>query len=391
MAGSLPSPEAPPFSRATRDERIAQLNNTEFDVVVVGGGITGVGVARDAAMRGLRVALLEAGDLAQGTSSASSKLVHGGLRYLEQRNVGLVLESVSERARLMNLAPHLVRPMPFFFPVYEKRPRPLWMVGLGLWVYEVLAAFRVPARHKTLRGTRAREAFPALDARGLDGGVLYYDCATDDARLVLETAIGAHEAGAWILPRMRVESFVTDRGQVRGVVTRDSLNGGTHTVSARLVVNATGPWTDRILGMRRQRPRVVRPTKGSHIVVRRDRLPIEATVMLWTGERGGDGFLFAIPSGESVFIGTTDTDFSGDYDRVRVTGSEVEHFLEHVNASFPGVKLTPDDVVGTWAGLRPLLTTGSPRTRRRCHAIMRSSWIPTVSSPSPAASSRPTV
>mgnify|MGYP000500931777 CR=1 FL=1 len=361
MPASLSSPPAPPFTRSTRDERVASLGDQEFDVVVIGGGITGAGIVRDAALRGLRVAQFETKDLAAGTSSASSKLVHGGLRYLEQRKVGLVVESVTERARLEILAPHLVRPMPFVFPVYGKKPRPLWMVGLGLWIYEVLALFRVPRRHETLGRRAAAETFPYLNTDALDGGVLYWDCATDDARLVLETAISAHEGGAWILPRTRVTGFLTERTHIQGVTVRDELTGAEHTVRSRVVVNATGPWTDRTLGLRRQQARMMRPTKGTHIVLKRDRLPIEATIMLWTG---GDGFIFAIPADERVFVGTTDSDYSGDYDAVRATGDEVGFFLEQLNHSFPGAALTADDVLGTWAGLRPLLAAAEDEDTR---------------------------
>lgn len=357
----LPSPPPPPFRRETRDARITELSEREFDVVVIGGGITGAAVARDAAMRGLSVVLLEAGDLAQGTSSASSKLVHGGLRYLEHRNFRLIIESVSERARLMTLAPHLVRPAPFFFPVYDRRPRPLWMVGLGLWIYETLALFRVPARHQTLNSQAAAEMFPALNTEGLDGGVLYWDCATDDARLVLETAISAHEAGAWVLPRMRVTQFITDRGIVNGVEAQDEFSGVHTAIRARAVVNATGPWTDRTLGMRRQRSRLLRPTKGSHMVLPADRLPLEATVMIRVDS---EKFIFAIPVHERVFIGTTDSDYDGDYDQVRATGEEVVWFLEQLNLAFPQSKLTTDDVLGTWSGLRPLLVGGDGQDTR---------------------------
>lgn len=364
---ALPSPSSPPFSKATRDERVAALSERSFDLAVIGGGITGAAVARDAAMRGLSVVLLEAGDLAQGTSSASSKLVHGGLRYLEQRNFALVRESVNERERLMVLAPHLVRPAKFFFPVYRRTPRPLWMVGLGLWIYEILAMFRGPGRHRTLGRAAARDAFPGLDADGLDGGVLYWDCATDDARLVLETAMSAHESGAWVLPRLRVTGFVHERNVVAGVQATDVFKGGDVTVHARAVVNATGPWTDRILGLRRQRQRLLRPTKGSHIVLAADRLRLDATVML----RVGSTFIFAIPAQERVFIGTTDSDYDGDYDHVRATGGEVTWFLDQLNAAFPDAGLTVDDVLGTWSGLRPLLAAGDldPRELPRDHEV----------------------
>ncbi len=350
---SLAAPSVPPFSRETRDTRLTELDGHDFDLLVVGAGITGAGIARDAAMRGLRVALVDKGDLASGTSSASSKLVHGGLRYLEHRQFALVFESVSERARLAELAPHLVRPLPFFFPVYRKRPRPLWQIALGLKIYEALALYRVPRRHRTLRAARAREMFPALATDGLDGGVLYWDCATDDARLTLATARAAHDAGAWVLPYTEVVEFGLHRARIDGAVVRDRFTGVQHRISARVVVNATGPWADRTLGLRRQRARLLRPTKGVHIVLPASRLPLAATMAI---PREEEHFVFAIPSGERVLVGTTDTDYDGDYDSVQATADEVRSLLEALNGAFPDAKLGPEDVVGSWGGLRPLIS-----------------------------------
>ena len=350
---ALTAPSIPPFTRATRDARVAALSEEAFDVLVVGAGITGAGIARDAAMRGLRVALVDKGDIGSGTSSASSKLVHGGLRYLEHRQFGLVFESVSERARLGELAPHLVRPLPFFFPAYRKRPRPVWQIALGLSIYEALALYRVPRRHRTLRGSKARDAFPMMNPDGLDGGVLYWDCATDDARLTLATARAAHDAGAWVLPYAEVAEFVVHRARVAGAVIRDRFSGEARSLSAKIVVNATGPWADRTLGLRRQRARLLRPTKGVHIVVPSDRLPLSATIAI---PREDEHFAFAIPSGERVLVGTTDTDYDADYDNVQASAAEVRSLLAALNQAFPAAELGPDDVVGSWGGLRPLVS-----------------------------------
>ena len=349
----LDAPQAPPFSRSTRDKRMSALGENHFDLVVIGGGITGVGIARDAAMRGLRTILLEKSDIASGTSSASSKLVHGGLRYLEQGAVALVHESVSERHRLRQLAPHLVRPLPFVFPVYERSPRPLWQIRLGLWIYDAMALFRSFKLHKAFSSRGTEEIEPALLKEGLDGSVLYYDCMTDDARLTLETARGAHLAGAWILTYAQVNSFVLERRRICGVEIEDLMSGQRHTIAARAVVNATGPWTDRTLGLRGNRPRLLRPTKGVHLVFHRDRLPVRHTVCLVN--KPDHRVIFAIPWGNRVVLGTTDTDFNGDFDDVYCSAADVVYLLEVANHYFPESSLKPDDVLGTWAGLRPLV------------------------------------
>jgi glycerol-3-phosphate dehydrogenase len=332
---------------------MAMLGDAPFDLVIIGGGITGAGIARDAAMRGLRTLLLERSDIASGTSSASSKLVHGGLRYLEQGAVALVHESVSERHRLQQLAPHLVRPLPFLFPIYERSPRPLWQIRFGLWIYDAMALFRSFKLHKSFGARGTAEIEPALLKEGLDGSVLYYDCMTDDARLTLETARGAHLAGAWVMTYAEVHSFTIERRRICGVTLEDGTTGKRHQVDARVVVNATGPWTDRTLGLRGSRSRLLRPTKGVHLVFHRDRLPIRNTVCLMN--KPDHRVIFAIPWGNRVVLGTTDTDFDGDFDDVFCGADDVRYLIKVANHYFPDAGLVPEDVLGTWAGLRPLV------------------------------------
>jgi len=213
-----------------------------FDLLVVGGGITGAGIARDAARRGLKVAIVEMNDVAFGTSSRSSKLIHGGLRYLEQYEFSLVFESVSERRILQDIAPHLVNPLGFLFPVYKSARKPLWMINTGIRLYEGLALFRSPKRPRSLKPVEVAEIEPAVRQDHLKGAPLYYDCATDDARLTLETALDAAERGAVVATWAKVTSFLKDaNGRVHGVVARDELSGELREVEARAVVNATGP------------------------------------------------------------------------------------------------------------------------------------------------------
>jgi glycerol-3-phosphate dehydrogenase len=367
MTARLPSP-APPLNAALRAERLASLGDEVFDILIVGGGVTGTAIARDSAMRGLKTLLVEKGDLAVGTSSSSSKLAHGGLRYLEQGQLSLVYESVTERHRLRQLAPHLVRPIPFVFPVYEQKPRPLWMVNLGLWIYDAMAMFRSYKLHSRHNARSTAQLEPALRTDGLDGCVKYYDCMTDDARLTLENALGAHLSGATVLTYAEVRAFQMRRARVNGVELVDSLTGRSHTVSARCVINATGPWTDRTLGLRGNRSRILRPTKGVHIVLSRQRLPVNHAVVLPNGV--DRRVVFAVPWGNRVMLGTTDTDFQGDFDDVHTTAEDVDYLLELTNAFMPDCRLRPEDVCGAYAGLRPLVSEeGDPSKISREHSI----------------------
>jgi glycerol-3-phosphate dehydrogenase len=323
--------------------------------VVIGGGITGAGIARDAAHRGLKVALVEKGDFGEGTSSKSSKLVHGGLRYLEQGELKLVFEGTNERALQMRKAPHLVRPIPFLFPVYKNARRGLEMVNIGLWIYDALAMFRSHKLHNTYRGGKVRALEPALRPDGLVGGIEYYDCLTDDARLVLENVLDARSLGAEAWSYTRATSVVRDdAGRVSGVRVRGELDGVERELPARCVVMAAGPWTDRALGQLGIEfgRKLLAPTKGVHIVVDHKRLPVTRAITMTTRDRR---VFFCIPWVERTVIGTTDTFWDGDPDDVAADMADVQYLCDAANGYFPEAKLGPDDVIATWAGLRPLI------------------------------------
>jgi glycerol-3-phosphate dehydrogenase len=327
------------------------------DLVIVGGGITGAGIARDAALRGLHVTLVEKRDLGSGTSSKSSKLVHGGLRYLEHGELRLVFEGTNERSLQMRRAPHLVRPIPFLVPIYKRQKPALAYVDIGLWIYDALAMFRSPKLHKTYRGKKVQSLEPALRKDGLAGALEYYDCLTDDARLVLENALDARALGAEVRTYTRALGVLRDkRGRVAAVRVRDELGGGETELETRAVVVAAGPWTDVVLaelgiGTAGARP-LLRPTKGVHVVVDHARLPVTRAVTLLTGDRR---VIFCIPWGERTLVGTTDTDFSGHPDEVYADAADVAYLCESVNRFFPDSHIAPADVLATWAGLRPLI------------------------------------
>lgn len=339
---------------ATRASQLHRLGEP-FDLLVIGGGITGAGAARDAARRGLRVLLVEQDDLASGTSSRSSKLVHGGLRYLEQGEFQLVFEAVSERRVLQDIAPHLVNPLGFLFPVYKDSRRGVFTVNVGMWVYDGLALFRSPRRHRKLRKADVKKEYPGLCTEDLTGALLYYDCATDDARLTLETALDAASAGAVVLTHARAVRLTRgEGGRLVGAVVRDLLDGGEHEVQANAILNATGPWTDRTRALAGEQDRpLLRPTKGVHIVVDAARLGLPTAVVMFHPRDGR--VLFAIPWGDRTYIGTTDTDYEGDPADVAASRSDIEYLLESTGEYFPDARLVPDDVISTWAGLRPLI------------------------------------
>ncbi|MCB9666206.1 MAG: glycerol-3-phosphate dehydrogenase [Alphaproteobacteria bacterium] len=325
------------------------------DLLVIGGGVTGCGIARDAARRGLDVLVVEMHDLAFGTSSRSSKLVHGGLRYLEQGELSLVFEAVSERRILLDIAPHLVQPLGFLFPVFKGSRQPLWMINTGMWLYDGLSLFRSPKLHRTLTSDDVGREEPQLRNQDLVGAPLYYDCATDDARLTLENALDATRAGAVVVPRAKVTGLVHgEGGRITAVQITDVRTGEVKVVEASAVVNATGPWTDATvtLGAAPDKP-LLRPTKGVHLVVDHHRLPVRHAVVCFHPTDGR--VLFAIPWGEQTYVGTTDTDYFGDPAEVAATREDVTYLLEAANAYFPEAHLVPEDVLSTWAGLRPLM------------------------------------
>ncbi|MGH7699845.1 MAG: glycerol-3-phosphate dehydrogenase/oxidase, partial [Gemmatimonadales bacterium] len=324
------------------------------DLLVIGGGITGAGIARDAALRGIRTALVEKGDWGGGTSSHSSRLIHGGLRYLEQREFRLVAEASRERRILLRIAPHLVRPISFLFPVYRGSRVTAWKLRAGLWLYDLLAAFRNVRSHRWLRPRRVRREEPGLKDKDLVGAALYYDAQADDARLVLATVRSAARAGALAANYAEAIGLAKPDGQVRGATVRDALAGVTRTVRALVVVNATGPWTDvlRRLDDPWAEP-LLRLTRGAHVAVPRARLGQRHAVTVFSPIDGR--VMFVLPWGDLSYIGTTDTDDAGPPDDVRATAEDVVYLLRSANAFFPNARLGPGDVISTWAGLRPLL------------------------------------
>jgi len=346
-----------PFSHRTRARALASMAAEPVDVLVIGGGITGAGIARDAALRGLRTALVDKGDFAGATSSHSSRLIHGGLRYLEQYDFHLVREASRERRLLLDLAPHLVRPLAFLFPVYRGARVPAWRLRAGMWLYDLLAAFRNVRLHRWLGRRAALKAEPGLRERGLVGAAVYYDAQTDDARLVLAAIRGAAQAGALVANYTEVTSLVRPDGRVRGAMVRDALTGEARTVRALIVVNATGPWVDALRRLDDpQAPPLLRLTKGAHVAVARARIGNTHAVTLTSPIDGR--VMFVLPWGDLSYVGTTDTDDVASPDDVRASGSDVVYLLRSANAFFPQARLAPHDVICSWAGLRPLLAPG---------------------------------
>jgi glycerol-3-phosphate dehydrogenase len=334
---------------------VERLGAALADLLVIGGGITGAGIARDAAMRGLRTVLVDQGDLGQGTSSRSSRLIHGGLRYLEEGDLHLVFEALRERRVLLDIAPHLVRPLPFIFPIHRGDRLPLWKLWAGVWLYDLLALFRNVRGHRILGKRSLLRAEPMLRERGLVGGALYYDAQCDDARLVLATARSAIQHGALVATYAAVEQLSLADGRVRGAVIRDRLTGQTAAVSATVVVNATGPWCDRLRRMEAPAAGpLLRTTKGAHVMVPRDRVGNEAAVAVTSPIDGR--VMFVLPWGEFTYIGTTDTDFDGSPDQVEATPEDIVYLLRSANSYFPNAHLTSQDVISSWAALRPLIS-----------------------------------
>ncbi|MFC4057807.1 glycerol-3-phosphate dehydrogenase/oxidase [Planomonospora corallina] len=349
---------------AERSAALAEMAAAELDVVVIGGGVVGAGVALDATTRGLSVGLLEARDFASGTSSRSSKLIHGGLRYLEQLNFDLVREALQERALLLQrIAPHLVRPVPFLFPLTHfgwERP----YVGTGLVMYDTLGYSAGLTRgvpgHRHLSRRRALRLAPALRRTAFSGAVQYWDAQVDDARYVMTMLRTASGYGAHVASRAQVTGFLREGERVTGVRVRDLESGTDLQVRARQVVNATGVWTDEIQELVGGRGQIhVRASKGVHLVVPRDRIHSLTGIILRTEK----SVLFVIPWGRHWIIGTTDTRWDLDKAHPAASRSDIDYVLEHVNAVL-SVPLTRDDVEGVYAGLRPLLSGESEETSK---------------------------
>jgi glycerol-3-phosphate dehydrogenase len=362
-----------------RAAALARLASEVFDVLVVGGGATGAATARDAAVRGLSVALCDAGDYAGQTSGHSSKLIHGGIRYLQYGDFPLVFEGLRERRRLMRTAPHLCRPIEFVFPAYRGERPGLATLGAGIAAYNALALWRPPAESRRLQANDLYVIAPYLRTAGLSGAEVYQDCQTDDARLVLENVLDAEAAGATCASHVSIQSPLRDhRGAVRGGRAFDRETGDAFDIRARVVVSATGPFTDTFVpGQRR-----LRPTLGIHLVFDAARMPHGGRALVLRTPRD-NRLYFVLPAGARTIVGTTDTDFApaDDPDRpprvgdeIRARGPDVAYLLEAARHAFPALALGPADVVSTFAGLRPLLAAApsSPSETSREHIVSRS-------------------
>jgi glycerol-3-phosphate dehydrogenase len=351
------------FSWKTRRDLLAraQAPSKIYDLCIVGGGITGAAIARDAALRGLSVILVEKDDFASGTSSRSSKLVHGGVRYLEQYEFGLVMESTRERAVLWKTAPHLVTPLPFLFPAFKTSRRPLWMLSAGLWLYDLLAMFRTPTLHRTYGRERTMREEPLLRSSDLTGSIFYWDGATDDALLTLSNIVDAHALGAHCLSRVSLQQVESRPGSDGGEQTlrlKDTLSGTEFTARARALVVATGPWTDASLKLGNVRfPRILKTSRGSHVVVPAAKCAVKHAIVMFHPVDGR--VLFAIPWGDATVLGTTDLFDERPPEKVAIDADEVDYLLKSAMDYFPSVKLVPADVLSTWSGLRPLVAPDS--------------------------------
>jgi glycerol-3-phosphate dehydrogenase len=350
-----------------RSETIRRLGSETFDVVVVGGGSTGCGCAVDAAGRGLSVALVEARDFAAGTSSRSSKLFHGGLRYLEQGELHLVREALRERGLMLNvLAPHLVQTVSFMYPLRHRAWERLY-VGAGMLLYDELGGHRGMRRHRHLTKRHALRLAPALDPSSLIGALQYQDCQVDDARHTLSLARTAAQLGAAVGNAISVTGFLREAGRVTGVQVLDHAGGNRLEVRARVVINATGVWTDELQHMLGERGKFhVTASKGVHIVVPRDRLQLDTGLILPTEK----SVLFVIPWGRHWLIGTTDTEWTLDKSHPAASRADIDYLLQHLNAVLEQ-PLAVEDVEGVFAGLRPLLSGESDSTSRlsREHSV----------------------
>ncbi|MCX6506661.1 MAG: glycerol-3-phosphate dehydrogenase/oxidase [Actinobacteria bacterium] len=361
-----------------RSDALRRLESTDFDVVVIGGGITGVGCALDAASRGLRVALIERDDFASGTSSKSSKLVHGGIRYLQQGDIRLVYEALAERQILRRNAPHLVKVLPFLIPIFSTKGvvnrKLARAMGTAMWMYDLTGGLRIGKMHKRVSKKQALEWFPTLPADKLMPSYLYYDAEADDARLVVTVArTAALRFDATLVNRTEVVDLQKDsNGNVNGVTVK--ADGRTFTVSTKAVVNAAGVWSDDVRALdEAEHPRSIRPAKGVHITVPWSK--VRNTVAAVIPVPGDKRSVFVVPWGQFTFVGTTDTDYTGPIDDPQCNENDVEYLLRALNGSITET-VTTDDILGTWAGLRPLVAdpeaSGRTADLSRRHKVRRS-------------------
>lgn len=341
------------FSAKNRTEIIKKLQKETFDILVIGGGITGVGIALDAAGRGLKVALVEKQDFAAGTSSRSTKLIHGGLRYLKQLEFGLVREVGHERKTVYYNAPHLVIPEKMLLPITDGGSFGKTSASIGIYTYDWLAGVKRSERRSVLNRTETLEREPLLKRKGLEAGVVYWEYRSDDARLVIEVAKTATEDGAVLLNYCKFEAFTYKKKHIAGAKVTDLRKGGSFEIKAKRTINAAGPWVDRVRGKDDEvKGKRLHLTKGIHLVFSHERFPLKQAVYFDVA----DGRMsFAIPRDGATYVGTTDTNYTENIERPHVSEADVEYVLNATNNAFDIEPLTKADIQSTWAGLRPLI------------------------------------
>lgn len=334
---------------------IASIQKQHFDIIVIGCGVTGAAIAKDASLRGMKVLVVEKNDIAAGTSSRSSKLIHGGLRYLETYQFGLVAESVREREMALRHAPHLTRVQPFLYMFYDDAPDKKWLLNMGLTFYDFVSGNWNKRRHKMLSKSQVLARQPQFRSEGLNCAALFYDVSTDDSRITIDTMRTACENGAQLINHCEVTGLTFSDNKCDGIKVIDKLTKHEAQFKAHYIINASGPWSDNILGFERSKSKVLRPTKGVHIVLRKSDFPLHSAVFTRSPDDGR--VVWPIPSmqDDRVFIGTTDTTYQGDLDNVCPDQSDISYLLNVANHLMPKAKLGPQHVIGSWAGLRPLI------------------------------------
>ena len=342
-----------PFSNLNHAATVNKITKEHFDIIVIGGGITGGGIALDAASRGLKVLLLEKGDFASGTSSKSTKLIHGGLRYLKQFDFWLVKEVGSERAIVHKLAPHLVLPEKMLLPLIEGGSYGKWLTSVGLKVYDILAQVSGDDKRKMLEKKEAMALEPLLPKKMVKGAGYYAEYRTDDARLTLENIKTSLQYGAEALNYTEVTDFIYKENRVKGVVVKDHFSGDEFSVNANYVVSAAGPWVDELRSINNSKKgKRLHLTKGVHLVFPHHKLPVKQSVYFDVP----DGrMIFAIPRGKITYVGTTDTNYNLDKDKVETDFADAIYLIAAVNNMFPSINLEMEDIESSWAGLRPLI------------------------------------
>lgn len=349
------------FSIHTRKETIQAMQQEELDLLIIGGGITGAGVALQAAASGVKTGLIEMQDFSEGTSSRSTKLVHGGIRYLKNFDVEVVADTVTERAVIQGIAPHIPKPDPMLLPIYDDEGPTtynMFSVKIAMDLYDQLAHVNGTSfENYVIDPEEVLKREPYLKKEGLQGAGVYLDFRNNDSRLVIENIKQAADDGGYMVSKMKAVGFLYEKEKIVGVKARDLLTGETIEIRAKLVINTSGPWVDKVRNLNFKRAAVpkMRPTKGVHLVVDREKLPVPQPTYFDTGKQDGR-MVFAIPRENKTYFGTTDTDYTGDYEDPKVTQEDVDYLLDVINHRYPEANLTLNDIESSWAGLRPLLT-----------------------------------